>query len=469
MAEESTGFASISAESLVNFRQRVKGTVSQPGDPEYNLSKWAPNSIKPSKVIVTPAVVEDIAEAVKFARAQGLTLGVRGGGHSSSTASATDGLLIDMRNMTLIRIDEPAKLAHIEAGARTNEVEAATIKHGLGACVGACSQVSVGGYILSGGVGYSTGTYGLAADNLVAATVVLATGEIARASESENPDLFWALRGGGSNFGVVSEVVVRLHPQRPDAYAIAYFYIPDKLPEVVEAIRQWLAVRKGHEAVQLRFSLDMEGKPVVIVTGVSNSTQEGGEKAFNRFRDIGPVKAINVQVPWQEVSNLANAANEIPGNKLCVGAHIDVFDFEQAKKAYDALMELAKSAPFSIVIYEFYAFDKVASVPVESAAFSQRDDFVNVICGVFWMGEEFSPQARDECLKLKKVVSGSSSTKAQESLGYVNTADIFSTLNETDDYARKLFGPNYARLQQVKRKYDPDMVFDRWFAIRPAT
>ncbi|KAG8903343.1 hypothetical protein FRC00_000114, partial [Tulasnella sp. 408] len=98
--------------------------------------------------------------------------------------------------MTRIRIDEAAKLAHIEAGAKTNEIEAATIKYGLGACVGACSQVSVGGYILSGGVGYSTGTHGLAADNLVAATIVLATGEIVQASESENPDLLWALRGG---------------------------------------------------------------------------------------------------------------------------------------------------------------------------------------------------------------------------------------------------------------------------------
>ncbi|KAG8938444.1 hypothetical protein FRC00_000133, partial [Tulasnella sp. 408] len=120
-------------------------------------------------------------------------------------------------------------------------------------------------------------------------------------------------------------------------------------------------------------------------------------------------------------------------------------------------MELVKSASLSFVMYEFFAFGKMASVPVEFAAFSQRDDFVNVICGVFWMGDEFSPRARDECLKLKNVVSGSSSTKAQESLGYVNAADIFSTLNETDEYARKLFGPNYARLQQVKRKYDPDM------------
>ncbi|KAG8928352.1 hypothetical protein FRC01_006077, partial [Tulasnella sp. 417] len=129
MAEQSTDFASARADALANLRQRVKGTVCLPGDPEYNLSKWAPNSIKPSKVIVTPAVVDDITEAVKFARAEGLTLAVRGGGHSTSTASATDGLLIDMRNMTRIRIDEAAQLAHIEAGARTNDVEVATIKH----------------------------------------------------------------------------------------------------------------------------------------------------------------------------------------------------------------------------------------------------------------------------------------------------------------------------------------------------
>ncbi|KAG8987654.1 hypothetical protein FRB90_003227, partial [Tulasnella sp. 427] len=440
-----------------SFRQRVKGGVAQPGDPNYNLTKWAPNSVKHSALIVTPEVVEDIAEAIKFARAEGLELAIRGGGHSSSTSSATEGLLIDMRNMTSIRVDADAKLAYIQAGARTHDIEVATIKHGLGACVGACSQVSIGGYTLGGGVGYSTGTYGLAADNLVSATVVLASGEIVIASESENPDLFWGLRGGGSNFGVVYELVVKLHPQRPDAYAIAYFYRPDQLSMVVEAIQQWWKVQKDTEAVQLRFGLGMDRKPAVMVTGVSNSTQEEGEKAFNRFRDIGPVKAINVQVPWQEVSNLANAANETPGNKICVGAHIDVFDLEQVQKTYDTVMQLVHHAPFSIAIYEFYPFKKVASVPTEAAAFNQRDDFVNVICGVFWTDEKFSPKARDECLKLKQVVSGSSSAKAQDSLGYVNTADAFSAMNETDEYARKLFGSNYPRLQQVKGKYDPEM------------
>ncbi|KAG8900031.1 hypothetical protein FRC01_010281, partial [Tulasnella sp. 417] len=175
--------------------------------------------------------------------------------------------------------------------------------------------------------------------------------------------------------------------------------------------------------------------------------------------------------------------SDIPGGKSGVGAHIDQFDLGQVQKSWDTWSELIKKAPQSCIMYEFYPYGKVASVPLEHGAFAQRHSrvaeryvkacspspkFVTVLCLLIWTDESFTANTRDELLKVKSVVSGSSSQAAQESLGYSNYADPFSTLNETDEYARKLFGPNYPRLQEVKKKYDPDMVFDRWFAIRPA-
>ncbi|KAG8916861.1 hypothetical protein FRC00_014310, partial [Tulasnella sp. 408] len=272
--------------SFTAFKESVKGTVRQPGEEGYNLSKWAPNGTKPSKIVVTPEETEDIAKAIKYARSEGLDIAIRGGGHSTSTASATDDLLIDMRNMTRVRVDEANKIGYIQAGARTHDIEVETMKYGLAAVIGVCSQVSIAGYILGGGLGYSTGSHGLALDNLVSATVVLASGEIVKASDFGNPDLFWALRGGGSNFGVVAEVGVKLHDQRADAYSISYVYLPAQLPQVVEAINAWRKEQKDHEAIELLITLGPDGNPYVIIIGLSNSSKEDGEAAYNRFVDL---------------------------------------------------------------------------------------------------------------------------------------------------------------------------------------
>ncbi|KAG8954895.1 hypothetical protein FRC04_010379 [Tulasnella sp. 424] len=453
-----------------DLKQSCKGSVYQPGDEGYDNSKWAPNSTKLSKIIVTPEDAEDIAKAIKFARSQGLPVAVRGGGHSTSTASATDGLLIDMRRMTKIRIDEEAKIGYSQSGALMWQVEAETIKYGLAACAGVCSQVSIGGYTLGGGIGHSIGTYGLACDNLVSATIVLANGDIVQASESENPDLLWGLKGGGSNFGVVVELGVKLHPQRPDAYAVSYVYLPTQLEALVTAINEWRTVQKLHETIFFLLSLGPDGKPYIILNGVSNSALEEGEALFRRFLDLGPVNITNAQIPWPEVCNLANAVNAIPRGKVSVGAHIDNFDAPQVQESWNMWFKITEKAPFSFVMYEFYPHKRVAEIPIESAAFAQRQPFITVLCAVLGIDEsgDFAPRAWDELLNLKEIVSGSSSKAAQESLGYANYGDPFSTRNETDEYSRNLFGPNYARLQEVKRKYDPDMVFNRWFAIRPA-
>ncbi|KAG8909127.1 hypothetical protein FRC01_007115, partial [Tulasnella sp. 417] len=346
--------------------------------------------------------------------------------------------------MTKIRVDKENRIAYIEAGAGGHDIEVELIKYG---------------YTVGGGLGYSTGTYGLAADNMVSATVVLATGEIVQASEKENPDLLWGLRGGGSNFGVVAELGVKLHPQRPDVYSIRYVYLPSQLPAVVDAINEWLKVQKDTESIQLLPTSGMDGDPYTIISGISNSTQEEGEAAYKRFADLGPVHSTCTQIPYEKVSTQADEYSSIPGGKVAVGAHVDKLDLGQVQKSWDTWSELIKKAPQSVIMYEFYPYGKVASVPLEHGAFAQRHCFVTVLCLIIWTDESFTPYARDELLKVKSVVSGSSSQAAQESLGYSNYADPFSTLNETDEYARKLFGPNYPRLQEVKKRYDPDMAF----------
>ncbi|KAG9041019.1 hypothetical protein FS837_012816 [Tulasnella sp. UAMH 9824] len=412
-------------------------------------------------------VMYEFLDYGKFARSHNLPIAVRGGGHSSSTASATEGLLIDLRKLSNIRVDEGAKIGYIQPGARVCDIEVETIKYGLGACVGICSEVSIGGYTVGGGIGFSTGAHGLGADNLISATVVLANGDVVEASETENVDLLWGIRGGGSNFGVLAELRVKLHPQRADAYAVSYTYPPTKINEVVEEINRWRLVQKVHETIFLLISLGPDKQPYVLVNGISNSSQEEGEAAFERFVDLGPVQTINTQIPWAAACNLANDMNNVSGGKLFCGAHIDVFDAAQVQTSFEAWQEMVKKAPKSILMYEFYHYGKIAERPLESAAFAQRHELMIVLCACMGIGDDYAPYARDELLKLRDIVAASSSKAAQESLGYANYGDLFCTLNETDEYTRKIFGSNYPRLQEIKKKYDPDMVFNRWFAIQP--
>ncbi|KAG8906947.1 hypothetical protein FRC00_012248, partial [Tulasnella sp. 408] len=405
-----------------DLKTSCKGTVCEPGDEGYDYSKWAPNSTISCKIVVTPEETEDI-----FARSDNLPIAVRGGGHSSSTASATEGLLIDLRKLNNIRVDEDTKVGYIQPGALICDIEAETIKYGLGACVGICSQVSIGGYTVGGGIGYSTGAHGLAADNLISATVVLANGEIVEASETENADLFWGIRGGGSNFGVLAELRVKLHSQRPDAYTVSYTYPPSRINEVVEEVNRWRQVQKVHETVFVVITLGPDkqtAQPYVLVNGLSNSTQEEGEAAFKRFLDLG---------------------------KLFCGAHIDVFDAAQVQKSFEAWQDIVKKAPNSILMYEFYHYGKVAERPLESAAFAQRHELITVLCSCFGFGDDYGPSPREDLLKLKNIVAESSSEVAQESLGYPNYGDLYCTLNETDEYTKKIFGSNYPRLQEIKK------------------
>ncbi|KAG8978892.1 hypothetical protein FRB90_008273 [Tulasnella sp. 427] len=228
---------------------------------------------------------------------------------------------------------------------------------------------------------------------------------------------------------------------------------------------------QGASTAILELSRDLtriQYQPYVIVSGLSNAPQEEGEVAFNSFAALGPVQTTGGQIPWTQACHLLDAGNAIPNNKILGGAHIDKFDARQVQKTYETWQEWNEHAPYSGIMYEFYHSGKVAEVPIENAAFVQRHELKTVFCACMGFTDDFLPHARDAMINLKKVVSGSSSAFAQESLGYVNYGDAYCTLNETDEYARHFFKSNYPRLQEIKKKYDPEGVFNRWFAIKPA-
>ncbi|KAG8895046.1 hypothetical protein FRB99_000795, partial [Tulasnella sp. 403] len=365
----------------LEIKSSFKGTFLSADEEGYDISKWAENSIRPAKYVATALCVEDIVQSVKasaqmitFARANGLPLAIRGGGHKTSDSSASDGgVLIDLRRMNEVRVDQDARVAYVQGGTTVRQLDEETIKYGLATANGNCSPVGVIGFAIGGGISILTGEHGLGVDNIVSATVVLSNGNVVQANENENPDLFWGIRGGGSNFGVVAELGLRLYPQRKDVYMCQYVFQREQLPALVNAANEWRKTQKPYQGFYLLILLGPDGNPYVVFEGFSNSDQEEGEQSFKPILDLGPVQVKHGPTPYEDTCKGSDEFSGTPGNKVFVGADIDVFDVATLEKVYDTWLEVTKSgAPGSIIIYEFHSFEKVANVPVEATAFAQR-------------------------------------------------------------------------------------------------
>src|SRR5947209_6959383 len=227
--------------TIQELRAAVKGQILSPGDDGYEeaCSIWngAHDGHRPA-LIVRCTGAADVIAAVGFARSTGLTLAVRGGGHSvAGFSTVDDGIVIDLSPMSGVRIDTMAMRASVGGGAVWADVDHETQAHGLATTGGLVSSTGVGGFTLGGGIGWTMRKFGLACDNLVAADVVTADGRLVRASETENADLLWGLRGGGGNFGIVTQFEFELHPLGPIVYAGPIFYPAEAAEDLLRVFR----------------------------------------------------------------------------------------------------------------------------------------------------------------------------------------------------------------------------------------
>jgi FAD/FMN-containing dehydrogenase len=232
----------LDAAAHATLRATVRGRLVLPDDADYDEVRRVWNGMidKRPACIVLAAGVGDVAPVMAVARATGLPLAIRGGGHNvAGKGSVDDGIVLDMGALRAVAVDPVERLVRVEAGATLRDVDAATEPHGLAVPIGVVSGTGIAGFTLGGGVGWQTRAYGLAIDNLVAAEVVLPSGDLVRADASTNPDLFWALRGGGGNFGVVTAFMFRAHPHGPDVLAGTLVYERPRWAEALHAWRTW--------------------------------------------------------------------------------------------------------------------------------------------------------------------------------------------------------------------------------------
>src|SRR5919198_594054 len=229
--------------TLQELRETVRGEVLTSGDDGYDQARRIWNGVhdgrRPALLVRCMGAAEVIA-AVGFARSNDLTIAVRGGGHSvAGFSTCDDGIVIDLSPLRNVHVDPRARRAYVGGGAVWADVDHETQAHGLATTGGLVSSTGVAGFTLGGGIGWPMRKHGLACDNVVSADVVTATGRLVRANETENPDLFWGLRGGGGNFGIVTQFEFALHPVGPIVYAGPIFYPAEDAPALLRLFREW--------------------------------------------------------------------------------------------------------------------------------------------------------------------------------------------------------------------------------------
>jgi FAD/FMN-containing dehydrogenase len=445
-------------EPLDELRGSLTGGVLVEGDREYERARLCFNLLIDRRPAAIARCVDanDVAAALAFGRARGFEIAVRGGGHNPAGHCAVDdGLVIDLSHMRGVRVDPESGIATCQGGATWLDFDASTQAHGLVTPGGVVGSTGVTGLTLGGGIGHLTAQYGLTCDNLVAAEVISPAGEIVRASDDQNPELLWGLRGGGGNFGVVTQAEFRLHPlERVVGGRLEY-----EGEGVAEALRLFreLAIGGPRElSIQAQLTTDASLAPQLVVVPCYTGAAGEDPEALRPLRAVTGL--INDGVRRQGFLEQQRIFD--PGYGVDRNYWKGHFVAELPDELIDDLlrrMTMLRRPPGGILIESLHGAPK--DVQPESAALGYRDAAFNVSVMASWTDpahdEESVDWARTTAAAIEPwSVSG----------GYAN----YMQADETLDRVRAAFGPDsFARLQALKSRYDPDNVLHRNQNIPP--
>jgi FAD/FMN-containing dehydrogenase len=445
--------------TIQELRTAVKGQIFTPDDDGYAeaAAVWngAHDHHRPA-VVVRCAGAADVSAAVGFARSTGLTIAVRGGGHSvAGFSTCDDGMVIDLSAMTAVRVDPVAMRATVGGGAVWADVDHETQAHGLATTGGLVSTTGVAGFTLGGGIGWIMRKYGLACDNLAAADVVTADGRLLHASESENPDLLWGLRGGGGNFGIVTQFELGLHPLGPTVYAGPIFYPADAAPDLLRAFRDWAPGAPDDLTALVSLATapplpvipeQWHGKKVALFVATSAGPVDEGAELVAGIRQVAePIADLLGPMPYQMIQTLLDPLWPKGIHAYFKATNLARLDDD----LIDRLCEIHLAAPGpQCEIHVHQMGGAVARIDDSATAFAERSmPFVlNAVTG--WQDPEADSAHREWARTTIAAASDASTGRA-----YVNF------LGDPDE-ARTSYGEDtYERLVSLKDRYDPTNVF----------
>ena len=452
---------------LETLRANTRGTVIGPDDPDYDTARAVRNGMidKRPAAVVRAANAGDVMNAVRFAADAGLSVAVRGGAHSvPGFGTADDALVVDLSEMRGVRVDPVNRTARVSGGATWGDLNSATYPFGLATTGGIISTTGVGGLTLGGGIGYLARGLGLSLDNLVSADVVTADGNFHLASEKDDADLFWAIRGGGGNFGVVTSFEFRLSPVK-DIYGGPIFFELDKAADLIRLYREFIADAPeqfgGFPAYQIAPPLpfipeERHGTTLALFVACWAGDLDKGEDVLKPFRDFAPSVAEMVGPMPYHALNSAFDALYPPGLRHYWKAS---FAKEITDDAIAAHVEHGSKVPAMTSTMHIYPINGACHrVAPDATAFAYRDaSFATVIAGMW-------PDATDDEQNIAWV-RGYYDAIAPESEegGYINFM-----ADDDQGRIRANYKGNYDRLQQIKGRYDPGNLFRHNQNIAPA-
>ena len=452
------------------LERTFRGRLIRPTDPDYDEARAVYNSMidKRPALIARCADVADVIATVNFARDNGLLLAIRGGGHNGAGFGSCDnGVVIDLSTLKSVRVDPARRTVRVDPGCTSGDVDHATHAFGLAVPFGIVSTTGVAGLTLGGGTGYLTRSCGLTIDNLLEADVVLADGTFVTANASEHADLFWALRGGGGNFGAVTSFVFRAHPVSM-VYGGPIFWEAKHAATVMRTFRDFLptapealGVFVGLKTVPSvdPFPRDYWGKRACGVIGAYNGAAEDGRRALAPLLDAVPAPIFNWMntVPFPAMNALFDPFFPKGMQWYWKGDFVRTLPDE----AIDTHIARAVDAPSDNSLMHLYPIDgAVRRVAPDATAWSARNaSFSMVIAAI-------DPDAR-RAAAIREW--GRAYWKAVHPYNMEGGYTNFMMEDEAEERIQSTFGDNYQRLARVKAKYDPNNLFRVNQNIRPLT
>ena len=443
---------------LTGFQNGFKGILLKPGDEKYDEERKIWNAMIDCKPALIAQVSDsnDVINAIKLAKNNNLDITVRGAGHNiAGNSICNNGMMIDFSKMKKVRVDKEKKIALVEPGATLKDFDEEAQKFGLATPVGINSTTGIAGLTLGGGFGWLTRKYGMTIDNLLSAEVVTVEGKKLLASEKENPDLFWAIRGGGGNFGIVTEFEFKLHQIGPEILAGLLIFPFSQAKDVLlqykdfilttpKEFNTWVVLRKAPPLPFLPESV--HGKEVLVAAIFVENNFQKGEELIDKLRSFG--EPVGEHIGKQPYVNWQQAFDPLltPGARNYWKTH----NFnELSDDALDKMIEYAGKLPSpQCEIFIACLEGKINQIPIDAMAYPNRD--IKFILNVHGRWENAAQDA--EVINWSRDFFNDTLKYASDG-AYIN----FMTGEETDRVA-KAYGSNYKRLLQLKKKYDPDNV-----------
>jgi len=453
--------------AIDGFGEGLHGELLRPGDPNYDETRaiWNGMIDRRPALIARAMGVSDVIAAVNFAREQDMVLAVRGAGHNiAGNAVCDDGLMLDLSTMRSVQVDPEGQTARVEPGATLADFDHEAQAFGLATPLGINSTTGVAGLTLGGGFGWLTRRYGMTVDNLRSVDIVTADGELRHASDDENPDLFWGVRGGGGNFGVVTSFEFDLHEVGPEVLTGMVVYHGADAPDVLRHVRDfnetapdestvWMVLRKAPPLPFL--PEDVHGEDVLVVVPFYAGDMEAGENVLAPIREYGdPIADVVGPHQYAEFQQAFDPLLEEGARNYWKSHNFSTVSDD----AIDTVVEYARDLPSPLSeIFFGQLGGAMGRVPADATAFPHRDAEYGMNVHTRWE----DPADDDRCIDWSR--------KFFDAMAPYATGGVYMNFISEDEGEEDLaYGTNQRRLAEVKAAYDPENLFRMNQNVEPA-